>query len=146
MRGGGDRGNFRDRVPGPVPSAGPTGTASAFSPSRARAAFTQRKHRSGPNRAKRTGASSVSMSTSAASEASRCLGTEVSMLTTNTLYRAGGCHRRLFPRDHRSRCQPIKRATVRQLVRPGVRIRGSESPSRSHFMPDRNRAGVARLV
>src|SRR5262249_41677444 len=55
-------------------------TVSASSPSRARAAFTQRKRRSGPNRAKPTGASSVSMSTRAASEASRCLGTEVSML------------------------------------------------------------------
>ena len=61
----------------------PDGSALASPLSRVRAAFTQRKRKSDPNRARPTGASSISMSTRAASEASCCPGTEVSMLTTN---------------------------------------------------------------
>jgi len=39
-------------------------------------------------------------------------------------------------------CQPIKRATVRQLVRPGKRIRAQRTAALVHLKP----AGVAHAV
>ena len=63
-----------------------------------------------------------------------CLGTEVSMLTARTHLPRRGLPW-AAPSPGSSFPLPIKRATVRQSVRPGVRIRGQRTPLQTHVAP-----------